>query len=63
MNHGDFKGLRHLADTEPGRFVRGFVLYAGREMVPFGDQLWAMPLSMWWGRARVAGKPLKSKRA
>lgn len=63
VNHGDFKGLRHLADTEPGRFVRGFVLYAGREMVPFGDRLWAMPLSMWWGRAKVAGKSPRSKRA
>ncbi len=44
----DFKGLRHLQETEPGIFQRGFVLYAGREVVPFGDKLWAVPLSMWW---------------
>jgi len=24
------------------------VLYAGREVVPFGQNLWAMPLSVWW---------------
>jgi uncharacterized protein len=45
----DFKGLRHLQETEPALFQRGVVLYAGREVVPFGDKLWAVPLSMWWG--------------
>jgi len=44
----DFKGLRHLAETEPAIFQRGIVLYAGREVVPFGDKLWAVPLSLWW---------------
>jgi len=44
----DFKGLRHLQETESAIFQRGIVLYAGREVVPFGDQLWAMPLSVWW---------------
>ena len=48
----DFKGLRHLQETEAGSFLRGFVLYAGREMVPFGEKLWAMPLSMWWSALR-----------
>lgn len=49
----DFKGLRHLQETEPGSFMRGFVLYAGREMVPFGEKLWAVPLSMWWAGPRA----------
>lgn len=44
----DFKGLRHLRETEPAIFQRGIVLHAGRELVPFGDGLWAVPLSMWW---------------
>jgi uncharacterized protein len=26
------------------------VLYAGREVVPFGDKLWAVPLGVWWGQ-------------
>jgi predicted AAA+ superfamily ATPase len=42
-----FKGLRHLQDTEGDRFLRGVVLYAGREVVPFGDKLWAVPLGVW----------------
>lgn len=49
----DFKGLRHLQETEPESFMRGFVLYAGREMVPFGEKLWAVPLSMWWAVPRA----------
>lgn len=44
----DFKGLRHLQETEASIFQRGIVFYAGREVVPFGDKLWAMPLSLWW---------------
>ena len=44
----DFKGLRHLQETESAIFQRGFVLYAGRELVPFGSNLWAVPLSVWW---------------
>ena len=48
----DFKGLRHLQETEPAIFQRGIVLYTGREVVPFGDKLWAVPLSVWWAAAR-----------
>ncbi len=44
----DFKGLRHLQETERAIFQCGVVLYAGRELVPFGDNLWAVPLSIWW---------------
>ena len=44
----DFKGLRHLKETEPQAFQRGIVLYSGREVVPFGADLFAVPLSMWW---------------
>lgn len=48
----DFKGLRHLQETEPTIFQRGIVLYAGREVVPFGEKLWAVPLSVWWAGER-----------
>ena len=44
----DFRGLRHLRETEPERFLRGIVFYTGNEIVPFGEDLFAMPLSMWW---------------
>lgn len=48
IDSADFKGLRHLQDTEQHNFQRGFVLYAGREVVPFSEQLFAVPLSFWW---------------
>lgn len=44
----DFKGLRHLKETESQAFQRGIVLYGGREVVPFAADLFAVPLSMWW---------------
>lgn len=49
VDSADFKGLRHLQETEPQGFNRGIVLYAGREIVPFADRLFAVPLSLWWG--------------
>ncbi|MSP97048.1 MAG: ATP-binding protein [Betaproteobacteria bacterium] len=48
----DFKGLRHLQATESAIFQRGIVLYTGREVVPFGEKLWAVPVSVWWAKAR-----------
>jgi len=48
----DFKGLRHLQETEAAIFQRGIVLYGGREVVPFGENLWAVPLSLWWAGSR-----------
>ncbi|MES2091435.1 MAG: ATP-binding protein [Pseudomonadota bacterium] len=44
---GDFKGLRHLQETESDRFDRGVVLYAGDQIVPFAANLYAVPLSIW----------------
>lgn len=55
----DFKGLRHLLETEPAIFQRGIVLYAGREVVPFGEKLWAVPLSLWWAGEREPAKARK----
>ncbi|MBS0542543.1 MAG: ATP-binding protein [Proteobacteria bacterium] len=51
----DFKGLRHLQETEPERFQRGIVLYTGRECVAFGEALFAVPMSMWWAVQDHAG--------
>jgi uncharacterized protein len=48
VNGSDFKGLRHLKESAPQLFQRGIVLYAGREVVAFDADLFAVPLSMWW---------------
>lgn len=44
----DFKAMRHLKETEPQSFQRGIVLYAGREVVAFDVDMFAVPLSVWW---------------
>jgi uncharacterized protein len=46
---GDFGGLRALADACGDRFAFGVVLYDSADVVPFGDQLAAAPLSCMWG--------------
>jgi uncharacterized protein len=44
----DFKGLRKLQDAVQERFVAGVVLYDGGAIVPFGSNLYAVPLSNLW---------------
>ena len=44
----DFRGLRLLQDRLGSRFVNGFVLYTGRNYVPFGERLAAVPISTLW---------------
>lgn len=49
VNAGDFKGLRKLADACGKNFRLGVVLYDEGKTVPFGDRLFAAPISCLWG--------------
>jgi uncharacterized protein len=44
----DFRGLRTLAELSGRRFHRGVVLYLGRQVVAFGPNLHAVPLTGLW---------------
>jgi hypothetical protein len=44
----DFKGLKALAVETGGQFVRGALLYTGQEMLSFGENLLALPISALW---------------
>jgi hypothetical protein len=44
----DFRGLRRLAAAAGDQFALGLVLYDHDRAVPFGDRLWAAPLSSLW---------------
>lgn len=44
----DFFGLRHLQKLAGERFRCGILLYAGKESLPMGPGLWAMPISALW---------------
>lgn len=44
----DFKGIQVFADLTEDDFIGGIVLYAGKEVVPFGNNLWAVPFQVLW---------------
>lgn len=44
----DFRGLKKLRDAAGERFTTGVVLYDGEDTVPFGEGLYAVPLSRLW---------------
>lgn len=48
VNVNDFKGIKELAALTPKEFIGGIVLYAGKEAVPFGKDLWAVPYHVLW---------------
>ncbi len=47
-NSDDFKGLETLRDITKDDFICGVVLYAGNNVVSFGEGLLAVPLSALW---------------
>ena len=49
VNAADFKGLRKLAVASGADFRLGVVLYDGENAVPFGERLFAAPMSCLWG--------------
>ena len=44
----DFRGLRVLAEAAGDQFHRGVVLYTGVEALPFGKQMYALPVTALW---------------
>ena len=44
----DFRGLEVLAQETGEAFVRGLVLYPGNNIVPFGNNMFAVPISALW---------------
>jgi uncharacterized protein len=44
----DVKHMQDLRDKLGDRFAAGVVLYLGDRVVPLGERLWALPVSMLW---------------
>ena len=53
VNSRDFKGLKYLSELLGARFLRGIVLYIGDQPVPFGSDLYALPVSALWQSGEV----------
>ncbi len=51
VSRGDFSGLRKLEGVCGDKFVQGLVLYDHDQVVPFGENLFAAPLSCLWSPA------------
>ena len=48
VSAGDFSGMRKLAEACGEKFVQGIVLYDHDRVVPFGENMFAAPLSCLW---------------
>ena len=48
VEQSDFKGIDQLKQLAGKDFVGGIALYRGKEVVPFGKDLWAVPISNLW---------------
>jgi len=48
VDNRDFNGLRVLAALSKKDFIGGAVFYNGRDVVSFGDKLWALPFHILW---------------
>jgi len=48
LNMHDFTGLKLLETLVGKDFIGGVVFYAGKEVVPFGKNLWALPFHFLW---------------
>lgn len=44
----DFKGLKYLQEEAQDKFIQGIVLYTGDATIPFGKNLFALPISSLW---------------
>ena len=51
IKKNDFKGLRLLKNAAGNRFKSGVILYNGDRILPFGDNLYAVPLEFLWSQA------------
>jgi len=48
VNMDDFKGIKVFQELAGKDFIGGIVLYSGKDVAPFGNNLWAVPFSVLW---------------
>ena len=48
IREGDWRVMKRLRDMRAGRFKAGVVLYSGRQTIPLGERMWAVPISGLW---------------
>lgn len=48
VNSNDFRGIKVFSELNEKVFTGGVVLYSGKEVIPFGKNLWAVPFHILW---------------
>ena len=48
VTSSDFNGIRKLSEVTKDRFVIGILTYDGDKVIPFGSNMWAVPISNLW---------------
>jgi predicted AAA+ superfamily ATPase len=61
VHASDFKGIKKLLDICGDDLKLGIVMYDGTKVVPFGDRLFAAPISCLWARRLHVMELAKSK--
>ena len=61
VKSGDFKALKYVSELLGYRFLRGVVLYTGDQSVPFGSNLYALPVSALWQTGKMPHEISKDK--
>ena len=56
-NNADRRGLTRLRDAAGDKFKAGVIIYSGRQTIPQGDRIWAVPVSGLWAGNRAAHNP------
>lgn len=44
----DFKHIKLLQEKMGKKFIKGFVVYTGNQIIPFGDDIFAIPINLLW---------------
>lgn len=48
LNPSAFRGLKFLQEKVPDKFIKGIVFYGGSKCVPFGNNMFALPINALW---------------
>lgn len=48
LSKKDFKGIRYLKEALGEQFLYGLVLYTGKEILSFGENIWSAPIEVLW---------------
>lgn len=55
LDEGDFKGLKIMNESVKQKFLKGIIIYLGREIIPFGKKMLAVPVNCLWENGEKNG--------